>query len=151
MIVTPKKAATSSLNVTLLTLHPGREIPSTVSVGVEFYYVISGSGSFSQQGIHARGNVGVGDAFVVQPGRMRWISNAAGTEDFILLRASDDARQQYASRVLSSTNTPDQIRMDPSRVSNLSVRLREGIRRVHSMAKDCYVRSRSTEWKTSES
>lgn len=131
MIVTPKKAATSNLNVTLLTLHPGREIPSTKSVGVEFYYVVSGSGSFSQQGVTATGRVQAGDCFVIHPFRTRWISNGQGKEDLVLLRASDDGSWQY-NRERSSL---DRIRMDPTRLFNPMDRLKESLRKVSSFAK----------------
>jgi mannose-6-phosphate isomerase-like protein (cupin superfamily) len=134
MIVTPKKAVTSNLNVTLLTLltlHPGREISSTKSVGVEFYYVVSGSGSFSQQGVTTTGRVQAGDCFVIHPFRIRWISNGQGKEDLVLLRASDDGSWQY-NRERSSL---DRIRMDPTRLFNPMNRLKESLRKVSSFAR----------------
>ena len=136
LIVSPETALTSSLNVSLLTLSPGREIPSTVSTGVEFYYVIDGEGSFSQQGVLETAKLHRGDCFVVLPGRFRWISNNndnsnKNTQDLVLLRASDCGIDYNRSQRL------DVIRMDPAyKKKNTMDRLRDGLQSVQDFAQE---------------
>jgi quercetin dioxygenase-like cupin family protein len=135
LIVTPETAATNSLNVSLLTLHPGREIPPTISVGVEFYYVLEGVGRFSQTGVIETATILPGDAFVVYPGSTRWISNnnTNGSKDNLILLRATDGGTQYSCRQLL-----DIIRMNPNyrEEKNNIERLRDGIQQLNEKTKD---------------
>jgi quercetin dioxygenase-like cupin family protein len=134
LIVTPETAMTNTLNVSLLTLHPGREIPPTISVGVEFYYVLEGVGRFSQTGVIETAKILTGDCFVVYPGSTRWISNNnnEGNEDNLILLRATDGGTQYNRRQLL-----DIIRMDPNyRKKNTIERLRDGIQQLNEKTKD---------------
>jgi mannose-6-phosphate isomerase-like protein (cupin superfamily) len=137
VLVSPSTAATSSLHVSLLTLPPGRELPSTTAAGVEFYYVVSCASegaTFSQQGVIETSQLKPGDCFVVDAGSMRWISNAAAkAEPLVLLRATDGG-ERYSQAGM------DRIRMDPNRsknyYENAMKRLSAGFTQVKNMAKE---------------
>lgn len=143
-IVTPEIIATASLNVSLLTLHPGREIPTTRSAGVEFYYVLEGSGRFSQRGVRETATVQRGDCFVVYPGSSRWISNyntGVNREDLVLLRATDGGTRYSRDQVL------DVIRMDPEykkKSTGAMERLRNGLHLSFLSAQDFLKRNATT-------
>ena len=133
LIVSPETALTSTLNVALLTLHPGREIPTTKSTGVEFYYVIDGKGSFSQQGVLETAQIQAGDCFVVHPGLFRWIANQneQNQQDLVLLRATDGGVNY------SNKQKMDVIRMDAAfRRKDPMQRLRDGLQSMKDFAKD---------------
>jgi len=132
LLVSPKHAATSTLHVSLVTLQPGREIPSKKTVGVEFYYVVSGKGRFSQSGVVETLDVAKGDGFVVDSRSIRWISNSKGKEELVLLRATD-AGNRY------SQSTFDHIRRDPNLRSTMGY-VTDSLRQVSQKAKD-YVKS----------
>lgn len=123
-LVGPKYAGTSRLDVSVLTVLPGRELPSRTTAAVEFYYVVSGTGLFSQQGVMDTSNIARGDCFVIDPGRMRWISNpSTNLEDLVLLRATDGAP-------VYSRSTFDTIRRDPNRKSTTLEVLADGLHQV---------------------
>jgi len=76
----------TSLHISIIVLQANCELPplddnatasSSSSPFVEFYYVISGSGCYSQQGLlfSQTQAIATGDAFVVDPLNIRWISN----------------------------------------------------------------------------
>ncbi|KAL7577820.1 hypothetical protein ACA910_010570 [Epithemia clementina (nom. ined.)] len=68
-------ATTDTLHISLISIRPNCEMPSQTSPPyAEFYYVISGSGLVSQQGVIETLKVQAGQAFVVDPLSMRWIS-----------------------------------------------------------------------------
>jgi len=106
VLISPKCAATNNLTVTLLVLEPGSELPSRRTRAMEFYHVLGGTGSFSQQGIVETLSIKKGDCFVVEPGHLRWISNRNGVEELVLMRASDDTSDNAAG---------DFIRLDSQR------------------------------------
>lgn len=128
VLVSPAVAATSFLHVSLLTLQPECEIAPCKSRSVEFYYVMSGSGLFSQQGVVETSRLSAGDGFVVDPGSMRWISNSKGTEALILLRASDGG-SFYSKRNF------DPIRLDPNRKASTLDLLKDGYEKVKVFGK----------------
>jgi mannose-6-phosphate isomerase-like protein (cupin superfamily) len=127
LLVSPKNAATWRLNVSLVTLQPGREIPSFTTRFVEFYYVVSGSGRLSQSGIVETLDIQKGQAFVVDPGSIRWLSNSKNSEPLVLLRATDGGNRY-------SHPSFDNIRLDPNRRSPLDT-IREGLKQVETIAK----------------
>lgn len=139
LILSPENAKTSTLNVSVITLHPGREIPPTKSLGVEFYYVLSGTGCFSQYGVSHTPEVKAGDAFVIHPDTTRWIANSKNqaTEQLILLRATDAG---YSA----GRNYQDIIQMDPNYRTKIRAmdKLKDGLMQVQTMAKD-FVKSSS--------
>jgi mannose-6-phosphate isomerase-like protein (cupin superfamily) len=126
LLVSPQNAATWRLNVSILTIQPGREIPSFTTRFVEFYYVISGSGKLSQSGIVETLDFQRGHAFVVDPGSIRWMSNSKNSEPLVLLRATDGGNRY-------SHPSFDNIRLDPNRRSTMST-IREGLKQVESIA-----------------
>ena len=66
---------TETLHISWICIQPNCELPSQTSPPfVEFYYVLSGSGRVSQQGMIETMTITTGDAFVVDPCSMRWIS-----------------------------------------------------------------------------
>jgi quercetin dioxygenase-like cupin family protein len=129
LLVSPSIAATCNLHVSVVSLAPGREIPSRRAAALEFYYVVSGSGAFSQQGVAETGQIEKGDGFVVDAGSTRWISNIKGTEDLILVRASDGGNRYSGPRF-------DLIRKDPNMKSTTIDVIAGGIRQVQDMAKE---------------
>lgn len=133
LLLSPNTAATSTLHVSLVSIVPGREMPSRKARGVEFYYVVAGRGVFSQQGVVETKAVQPGDCFVVDSGNMRWISNnKASKEDLVLLRATDGGLQ-YSSR-----SHADRIRRDPNHRASSMERLTVGFRAVQAKARDYY-------------
>lgn len=132
LLVSPHRAATQHLQVAHLTIRPGREIPPGPAPGTEFYLVLEGSGVVSQQGIAATSELHKGDAFVVEVGRMRWISNPALADDLVLLRASDVGNH--------IPGFGERIRQDPNRRPSPTTAaleaLQDGFRRVHTLARD---------------
>lgn len=128
LLLSPNTAATSSLNISVVTIKPKGEIPSKRAAAVEFYYVLQGSGAFSQQGVIETSAIQEGDCFVVDVGSMRWISNSKGSEDLLLLRATDGG-DQYNHR-----ETADQIRRDPNYKSKSTIMIRNGIQKLKSKA-----------------
>lgn len=105
LLLSPHTAITPSLHVTLLTIQPGQEIPSHRARAVEFYYVVSGSGSYSQQGVVDTYRLQSKDCFVVEYGHLRWIANGVSNrENLILLRVTDGGLEYC----------PDRIRSDPN-------------------------------------
>jgi mannose-6-phosphate isomerase-like protein (cupin superfamily) len=129
MIVTPNTAATSSLHVSVLTLPPGTEMASQYAPAVELYYVLSGTGLFSQQGVFETASISKDDAFVVDPNAIRWLSNSKGIEELVLLRVTDGGAQYNGTGA-------NAIRYDPNRKPSALEQLSSGIRQVHKMAKD---------------
>jgi len=119
---------TAHRNVSVITIVPGRELPSKRARNVEFYHVVSGQGLFSQQGVDITSSVVKGDAFVVDPGSIRWISNADGSEDLVLLRATD------GGLVYSNPNY-DVIRRDPNRRVTAMEVLKDSFRQAQGVAK----------------
>jgi mannose-6-phosphate isomerase-like protein (cupin superfamily) len=107
LLLSPNVAATPSLHVSLVSLQPDCEIPSQKAIGVEFYYVVSGTGSFSQQGVVETTPLRKGDCFVVDVGNMRWISSKGAKDELLLLRATDGGNQYNSPSV-------DRIRHDPN-------------------------------------
>jgi mannose-6-phosphate isomerase-like protein (cupin superfamily) len=128
VLVSPAVAATSFLHVSLLTVQPGCEIAPRKSRSVEFYYVMSGSGLFSQQGVNSTSRITVGTGFVVDPGSLRWIANR-GSEALILMRASDGG-SKYSKRNF------DPIRMDPNRKASTLDYIKDGYEQIKGLAKD---------------
>jgi len=123
-LVSPDTAGTWRLNVSVLTLLPGREIPSRPAGAVEFYFVVSGNGLFSQQGVNETAKVEPGDCFVVDTGRIRWISNrSGGVERLVLLRATDGGSSYTRSSF-------DAIRKDPSKRLTALDRMRESFKQL---------------------
>lgn len=128
LLVSTRNAATWRLNVSLLSLAPGREIPSRMSQAVEFYYVLRGRGQFSVQGVNETLEIQTNQSFIVDPDSMRWISNT-GSEPLVLLRATDGG-SVYDQKEF------DVIRQDPNRRSSTMDVLRDGLRHVQIIAKD---------------
>jgi mannose-6-phosphate isomerase-like protein (cupin superfamily) len=128
-LATHRNTTTSTLHVTILSLAPGTEMPSLHSSGVEFYYVLSGVGMFSQQGVFETATISKGDAFVVDVGAMRWLSNSKGSEDLVLLRATDGG-------ALYDRPAMNLIRWDPNRKPSAIEQFSNGLRQVHKMAKE---------------
>ncbi|GKY94123.1 hypothetical protein MPSEU_000378400 [Mayamaea pseudoterrestris] len=128
LLVSPKNAATWRLNVSILTVQPGREIPSFTTRFVEFYYVISGSGKLSQSGIVETLDIEKGQAFVIDPGSIRWMSNRKSIEPLVLLRATDGGNRYSQSKF-------DNIRPDPNQRHAMTNTLRDGLKTVESIAK----------------
>lgn len=137
LILSPENAKTSALNVSVITLNPGREISPAPSLGVEFYYVLSGKGCFSQYGVSHTPEVKAGDAFVIHPNSTRWIANSKNRteEELVLLRATDAG---------CGRNYQDIIQMDPNYRTKMKSmdRLKDGLMQVQTMAKD-FVKSSS--------
>ena len=130
LLVSPMNAATWRLNVSIVTIQPGREIPSFTTRFVEFYYVISGSGKLSQSGIVETLDIQKGHAFVIDPGTIRWMSNSKSLEPLVLLRATDGGNRY-------SHPSFDNIRPDPNQKSTVTA-LRDGLKQVESLAKTYY-------------
>jgi hypothetical protein len=120
------------LRVVTLVIGPGRELSPSRSNGVEFYYVLTGSGAVSQQGIAATSQIRAGDCFVVDVGQMRWIANLnAVTEDLVLLRASDGGTSGCGFGM------QDIIRLDPNRRAATTIdAIKDSVRHMHSLARD---------------
>jgi hypothetical protein len=141
LLVTPQTVATKSLHISVVTIEPGRELPTIRVTAVEFYYVISCSitgTNFSQQGVIETSSLQHGDFFVIDYNNMRWISNHAGTVPLVLLRITDGG--------LRTTNCTkeEQIRLDQnikkqlsksslSRISTMD-KLMDGWRQVQTIA-----------------
>lgn len=107
LLLSPNTASTSSLHVSLMSLQPDCEMPSKKARGVEFYYVVSGTGAFSQQGVEETTKISKGDCFVVDSGRMRWINTRGAKEELLLLRATDGGNRYSSPKC-------DLIRHDPN-------------------------------------
>ena len=121
---------TDTLHISLLRFRPNCEMPSQVSPPyAEFYYVISGSGLVSQQGIIETMEIEAGCAFVVDPLSMRWISSIRGRynggdndidqngDELVLLRVTDGGS-------LYSKSQWNQFRLDPNHSDKLLSTLR---------------------------
>jgi len=144
LLLSPNSAATAHLHASLLTITPGRELPSYRARAVEFYYVISGNGSFSQQGVVETNSIAAGDCFVVDSGNMRWISNSKkAVTDLVLLRVTDGGLQY------NRLHPADKIRRDPNHKSVSSRSSMEliasGLRTVQAKARDYYSNSSSSD------
>lgn len=116
VLVSSGAMATSTLQMTLITIRPGCEMMATRAAALEVYQVLAGVGRVSQQGIVASADVDTGQVWVVDPGSMRWISNRDrnnGTTDLVLLRTVDSALPPYTS----STHLLNRIVMDPTHQS----------------------------------
>lgn len=149
LLVTPDKAASFRLHVSVISIHPGREIPSQRAASVEFYYCLSGKGAFSQQGLHERAEIRQGDSFTVNAGSIRWISNSVSgntKEDLVLLRACDGGSWY-------SHPDFDVIRVDPNgkfastnggTVAAMTGYVSEGMRKVQNIARE-YAGQKSNE------
>jgi mannose-6-phosphate isomerase-like protein (cupin superfamily) len=131
-VVSPASASTYNLRVVTLVIGPGRELSPSRSNGVEFYYVLTGSGVVSQQGIAATSQIRAGDCFIVDVGQMRWIANPdAVTEDLVLLRASDGLSSGCG------IGRHDIIRLDPNRRATTTIdAIKDSVRHMHSLARD---------------
>jgi mannose-6-phosphate isomerase-like protein (cupin superfamily) len=114
LLACPRNIATSTMQVSILSLSVGREMPPRRSRGVEFYYVLSGCGLFSQQGIADTVQIKAGQAFIVDPNCYRWISNRVGITKLVLLRATDNASSKHYSNRNGSLSV---IRMDPNQAT----------------------------------
>jgi mannose-6-phosphate isomerase-like protein (cupin superfamily) len=136
VLVSPAVAATSFLHVSLLTVQPGCEVAPRKSRSVEFYYVMSGTGLFSQQGVVDTSRIMAGNGFVVDPGSLRWIANK-GSEALILMRACDGG-SKYSRRNF------DPIRMDPNHKTSTLELLKDGYEQFRVLAKDYTNKSSST-------
>lgn len=133
LLVSPASAPTRHLTVHTLTLGADCEIPSRRAQGVEFYYVVAGTGSFSQKGVVQTQLIRAGDCFVVDVGNMRWIRCARRTtEPLVLLRATDGGS-------LYTNGYKDSIRLDPDHKSITSLEaLADGLRKVQETANGFY-------------
>jgi mannose-6-phosphate isomerase-like protein (cupin superfamily) len=134
-IVSCRTAATRTLHGVTLTVRPGREMSPSRSRGVELYYVLSGSGVVSQQGIVDTSPIRAGDCFIVDLGKMRWIANPdAIAEDLVLLRVSDGG----GPSATGCLGFGDVVRLDPNRRSATTTleAIKDGVRQAHSMARD---------------
>lgn len=129
LLVSPKNAGTWRLNVAVLTIPSGRELPPRRAAAVEFYYVLSGTGLVSQQGLMETYEFKPGDCFIVDPGSMRWISNKPGIEDLVLMRTTDGG-SKYCQR------TFELIRKDPNRRPSVMESLRESFHQLQILARD---------------
>ena len=143
LILSPNTTATSTLHVSVLTIAPGRELPSYPARAVEFYFVLSGAGSFSQQGVVETHAVAPGDCFVVDVGRMRWIANRkTNVSDLVLLRCTDGGLSY------SRLHPADRIRRDPnhkaSAAYSLETMLATGLRTVQTKARNYYSKNVSS-------
>lgn len=130
-LVNPSMAATAHLHVQYITLPPHFELPPRKARAVEFYYVISGSGVMSQQGIPERQPLNTGDCCVVDAHHMRWIKNTNGT-NLVVLRATDGA------------TIPDRIRKDPNHRSRLEApvsMIANGLKTLQNTANQLYISS----------
>lgn len=142
LLLSPNSAATSSLHLSVISIVPGQEVPSYPARAVEFYYVLSGAGSFSQQGVAETNSINPGDCFVVDVGSMRWISNSKkSVQDLVLLRATDGGLSY------SRPHPSDRIRRDPnyraaaSMQASIETMLATGLRTVQVKARDYYKNS----------
>lgn len=108
LLLSPNTALTPSLHVSVVSLQPSCEMSTQRACGVEFYYVLSGTGFFSQQTVVETNKISKGDCFVVDSGSMRWIINRGSPEVLLLLRATDGG-------IRYSSPTNDRIRHDPNR------------------------------------
>jgi mannose-6-phosphate isomerase-like protein (cupin superfamily) len=66
-LLSPDWALTSKFNVAVLTLTPGSELLAKTTECVEFYYVVTGDGTFVSG--EAKERISTGAAFIVDPGR----------------------------------------------------------------------------------
>jgi mannose-6-phosphate isomerase-like protein (cupin superfamily) len=134
-VVSCRTAATQTLHGVTLTIRPGREMSPSRSRGVELYYVLSGSGVVSQQGIVDTSPIRAGDCFVVDLGKMRWIANPdAIAEDLVLLRVSDGG----GPSATGCLGFGDVVRLDPNRRSATTTleAIKDGVRQAHSIARN---------------
>lgn len=137
LLLSSKTAPTDHLNVHLLTLAADCEIPSRHAPGVEFYYVITGEGTFSQQGVAKTQLIGPGDCFVVDVGHMRWIRSARrGTEPLVLLRATD------GGHAYTNGSYKDAIRLDPNHKTTSVEALSSGLRKMQETANGYYTKTK---------
>lgn len=116
LLLSPQTAPTSTLQVALLTIRPGCELTAARATSLEFYQVVSGTASVSQQGVSETATMGPGDVWIVEPGSFRWLSNRGGgqsggktNDDLVLLRTVDSRVATYAD-AQSPVNC---IHMDP--------------------------------------
>ena len=128
-MLSPNTASTSSLHVSLMSLQPDCEVFSQKAVGVEFYYVLSGTGCFSQQGVVETTKISKGDCFVADIGNMRWINIRDAKDELLLLRATDGGNQ-YSSPKL------DRIRRDPNHKATTISRITDRFRQVQWRSED---------------
>jgi mannose-6-phosphate isomerase-like protein (cupin superfamily) len=128
LLLSPKNAATWSLNTSLLTLLPDREMPSTTVRFVEFYYVVSGRGLVSQSGIDDTSEIHAGDCFIIDPGSNRWIANPRGSAPLVLLRSTDGGNRYNRQDF-------DIIRHDPNRRSLVAMEaIKNGYKQIENLA-----------------
>ena len=119
LLVSSSQAATSGLQMVVITIRPGCEMPSTRAVSLEVYQVLSGTGLVSQQGVTTTCTVAPGDLWVVDPGGMRWINNnnnntvpaPLGRTDLVLLRTVDAKVAAYGK----TSHPLNRIAMDSAR------------------------------------
>ena len=127
VLVSSRVAATSTLQMSVITIHPGCELYTAKSAAVEVYQVLAGKGWVSQQGVGTTSQISVGKLWVVDPGSVRWISNRVkqgssalsstigssvgrGQADLVLLRTVDSAVSSYAV----ADSPLNRITMDPA-------------------------------------
>jgi quercetin dioxygenase-like cupin family protein len=151
VLVSDRTAPTNHLHMSLVILKPGCEIPPLRAASLEVYTVLAGSGMVSQQGVVETSSIGTGQAWVVDPGCFRWVSNRNGSTDLVLLRTTD----RLGPYALASS-AMNRIRPDPNRrttssmaalaattTTNMGSTLTESMRQVQQMASDYVQQQRS--------
>lgn len=147
VLVSDRTAPTNHLHMSLVILKPGCEIPPLRAASLEVYTVLAGSGMVSQQGVVETSSIATGQAWVVDPGCFRWVSNLNGSTDLVLLRTTDRL-PPYAL----ASSAMNRIRPDPTRRTSSSAfdaatcmgsTLSESMRQVQQMASDYIEQQRS--------
>ncbi len=139
VVVSPYTAPTSALSVVLLTLPPGTELARNAARGVEFYYVLQGNGLShvhqSRSGEATSVVIRQGQGWVVDPGKLRWISNPSSlssSADLIILRAADDGGWAFERKDLV---IPAQSSSSTTLASTAADFLASGLKQLESMVK----------------
>ena len=141
VLVSSAQAATSSMQMAIITLRPSGEMPTARAASLEVYQVLSGTGHVSQQGVTTTHQVTAGQLWVVDPGSLRWMNNPSTTTDLVVLRTVDAKAAVYnASGSALNRITQDSARRTLSVVEQVSV----SMQRYGKMACEYYYRKQPT-------
>lgn len=125
-IISSDISLTSSLWVSTIHLPPKHELTIQRATGMEFFYVLEGSGEWSstkrimttttsdsaEDGVESKqgkdATIDHGDALIIEANSSRWFKNTSTSRDLILLRSSDagylNRKAGYDCVVSSSSN-----------------------------------------------
>mmetsp|Transcript_21699 Transcript_21699/g.45648 ORF Transcript_21699/g.45648 Transcript_21699/m.45648 type:complete len:280 (-) Transcript_21699:166-1005(-) len=125
-LVSPDWALSSDLYCDIVRLPPGTELMPNSAPGVEFYYVIEGSGTYVDKN-GEKHQISAGFGFIVDPKCTRGFLVGGGIKNLILFRATDVAISDGHNHV---------VRIQASSLTSTAAIVRAGLVKIHRMIDD---------------